>query len=275
MLRYETMQRQLLLNPRFVLGVMILLLFGMGLFGMGTGAALLAAESRGTLRGRFVYDGEPPERKKVLVTKDKEVCGALGLQNEQLVVSEDGGIADVILWARTKNLPEPEGLTKGVTVELDNKGCRFEPHVATMRPGDTLKVKNSDPTAHNTQISFTANSPFNEGIAVGGVKELKPRKAERYPVDVSCSIHPWMKSYLLVQDTPYVAVTDATGNFEIKDLPTGVELEFQVYHPKSKQIKKVTQDGKAVKWKRGRFKTQVDEGGSDLGELRVSPKEFD
>ena len=146
---------------------MIVLLFGMGLFGMGTGATLLAAESRGTLRGRFVYDGEPPERKKVLVTKDKEVCGALGLQNEQLVVSEDGGIADVILWARTKNLPELEGAAKGVTVELDNKGCRFEPHVATMRPGDTLKVKNSDPTAHNTQISFSANSPFNEGIAVG------------------------------------------------------------------------------------------------------------
>ena len=75
--------------------------------------SLLAAESRGTLRGRFVYDGEPPERKKVLVTKDKEICGALGLQTEQLVVSEDGGIADVILWARTKNLPEPEGPPEG------------------------------------------------------------------------------------------------------------------------------------------------------------------
>jgi len=269
MLRCETIQRQPLLKLQFVLWVVLALLFG-----MGSSSTLFAEESRGTLRGRFVYDGEAPERKKVLVTKDKEICGALGLQTEQLVVSEDGGIADVILWARTKNLPEPEGLTKGVTVELDNKGCRFEPHVATMRPGDTLKVKNSDPTAHNTQISFTANSPFNEGIAVGGVKELKPRKAERYPVDVSCSIHPWMRSYLLVQDTPYVAVTDANGNFEIKDLPAGVELEFQVYHPKSKQIKKVTQDGKAVKWKRGRFKTKVSEGGSDMGELRLSPEVF-
>ena len=158
-------------------------------------------------------------------------------------------------------------------MELDNKGCRFEPHVATMRPGDTLKVKNSDPTAHNTQISFSANSPFNEGIAVGGVKELKPRKAERYPVDVSCSIHPWMKSYLLVQDTPYVAVTDCEWELRNQRFThRSREIEFQVYHPKSKQIKGVTREGKAVKWKRGRFKTQVDEGGSDHGRAARQPQ---
>jgi plastocyanin len=236
---------------------------------------LWATEGWGTLRGRFVYDGDPPVRKKLVVNKDRDICGSHDLRNEQLVVSEDGGIKDVILWVRTKEVPERDGgAESGGIVEFDNKNCRFAPHVVTMRPGETLKVKNSDPVAHNTQISFNANSAFNEAIAVGAVKELQPKKAERYPVDVSCSIHPWMKGYLLVQDTPFVAVTDEEGNFEIRDLPAGIDLEFQVYHPKAKKILEVAREGQPVKWRRGRFKMKLTDGDNDLGELAVKPEQF-
>jgi hypothetical protein len=38
---------------------------------------------------------------------------------------------------------------------------------------------------------------------------------------VVCDIHPWMKSWWLVADNPYFAVTDATGAYEIKDVPAG------------------------------------------------------
>jgi plastocyanin len=261
------MLRKRFVTTHYVVWAACALLFAMG----GT---LPAAESRGTLQGRFVYDGDPPNRKKINVTKDQEVCGALGLRDEQLVISEDGGIKDVVLWVRTKDVPEPEGATKGATIELDNKGCRFAPHVVTMRPGDTLRVKNSDPSAHNTQISFAKNSAFNENIATGGSKDLKPTKDERKLVDISCSIHPWMKSWVLVKDTPYTAVTDANGNFEIKDLPVGMELEFEVVHPKSGSIGEVSKGDKKEKWKRGRFKTKIAAGTNDLGDLLVSPKEF-
>ena len=38
-----------------------------------------------------------------------------------------------------------------------------------------------------------------------------------------------MSARLVVRPNPYFAVSDAKGNFEIKDLPAG-ELEFQVWH---------------------------------------------
>jgi len=139
-----------------------------------TGAgADIAAGGWGTLRGRFVYDGDPPTRKKAVVNKDTEVCGAFDLRDEQLIVAEDGGLADIVLWLRTEDTPihEDYGATADASVELDNNQCRFEPHVVALRLGQTLHIKNSDPVAHNTKIEFGANQAFNEGISIGASKE--------------------------------------------------------------------------------------------------------
>ena len=38
---------------------------------------------------------------------------------------------------------------------------------------------------------------------------------------MSCSIHGSMKSWMRVFNHPYFAVTDANGNFEIKNAPAG------------------------------------------------------
>ena len=231
----------------------------------------VAGEETATLRGRFLLEGPVPDRGKLTVNKDRDVCGVYDLRDEQLVVAEDGGIRDVIVYAR--KLPG-DGSGKEDVVLLDNKDCRFAPHVVAVQPGQTLLVKNSDPVAHNTQISFSSNSAFNEGLPPSGTKEIKLKKSERYPVSVSCSIHPWMRGYLVVQDTPYIAITKADGTFEISGLPVGKEVEFQVAHPKSKRIDEASVSGKATKWKRGRFKKKLVAGDNDLGDLVVKPDQF-
>ena len=229
-----------------------------------------SAEETATLRGRFLYDGTAPQRSKLVVNKDRDVCGVYDLRDEQLVVAADGGIRDVIVYARKL----PGDGSKEDVVLLDNKDCRFAPHVVAVQPGQTLEVKNSDPVAHNTQISFSSNSAFNEGLPPSSTKEIKLKKSERYPVSVSCSIHPWMRGYLVVQDTPYIAITKADGTFEIEGLPVGKEIEFQVSHPKSKRIDEATVDGKSTKWKRGRFKQKLVAGENDMGDLGVKPDQF-
>ena len=236
----------------------------------------IATGSWGTLRGRFVYDGDPPERTKALVNKDTDVCGAFDLRDEQLIVAGGGGLADVVIWLHTAGAPihEEYTATANATVELDNNQCHFVPHVVALRLGQTLHIKNSDPVGHNTQIQFASNHGFNEAVPVGGSKDITPAKVERHPVDVVCSIHPWMRANLVVKDTPYVAVSAADGAFEIANLPTGVELEFQVFHSKSKQVTEVTKGGKATAWRRGRFSMKIAEGDNDLGDLLVSPQQF-
>ena len=59
---------------------------------------------------------------------------------------------------------------------------------------------------------------------------LKPNVEEKLPFPVTCGFHPWMKGWVLPRNNGYFAVTDANGKFEIKDLPTGDQLTFVVWH---------------------------------------------
>jgi hypothetical protein len=81
-----------------------------------------------------------------------------------------------------------------------------------------------------------------------------------------------MKGYLVVQPHPYVAVSGKDGTFELKNVPAGIPLEFQVWHGAS------TSSGGAVavnrpelKWQNnGRFTVTLEPGQTlDLKDLKV------
>ena len=45
-----------------------------------------ASEPWGDLVGRFIYDGTPPERKKLKADKDVDRCGKFNIRDESLMV---------------------------------------------------------------------------------------------------------------------------------------------------------------------------------------------
>jgi hypothetical protein len=196
-----------------------------------------AAKATGwaTLKGRFAFDGEPPKPKPLDVNKDQSVCGKHPLVNESLEVGSDRGLANVVLFVRNRKVEVHPDYAADATkpVLLDNSGCRFEPHIATVRTGQPLLVKNSDPVSHNTNADLKSNDPFNVVIAGNSDSQQKLTSAEAVPAVVSCTIHPWMKGYVLVQPHPYMVVSKKDGTFEIKNLPAGVPLEFQLWHEAS------------------------------------------
>ena len=101
---------------------------------------------------------------------------------------------------------------------------------------------NSDPVGHNVKIDCRDNPQSNDTIPSGGTIEKKFDKAERLPVPVSCSIHPWMKGWIVIRDTPYMAVTDADGKFEIKNLPAG-EWQFMFWQEQAGYVSNVKSTG--------------------------------
>lgn len=236
--------------------------------------AALAAEW-GTLKGRFVYDGKPPVPVKCNVTKDIEVCTKNQPVEEMITVGPTGGLANVCVWVRTKDVPtHPQYDAEPKPVIFDNKDCRFTPHIAAVRTGQTLTIANTDPVAHNTLATCRTNAAFNFNLPPGAKQDVTFANAERLPVTVQCGSHPWMKAYLLIQDSPYMAVSATDGSFEIVNLPAGVELEFQVWHDTG-YIINVTKDGDKTEWKLGRFTTTLKPGDNDLGDLLVSPEELE
>ncbi|HZZ30024.1 MAG TPA: hypothetical protein VFE46_18655 [Pirellulales bacterium] len=231
------------------------------------------ASGWGTIKGRFVYDGTPSSPPNISITKDPEVCAKHPLANESLLVASDGGLANVVLFARNKNLEvHPDYAAADQPVVLDNHDCHFVPHVLAVRTGQPLEIKNSDAVGHNTNIAFASNAPFNGIISSGTQATQKLASAEPAPASAVCNIHPWMKGYVVVQSHPYVAISNKDGTFELKNVPAGIPLEFQAWHESSSGPNGALQASRPdLKWQpNGRFTVTLQpDQVLDLQEIKV------
>jgi plastocyanin len=250
--------------------------------GAPSGSEAVGATGSGwaTIKGRFVFDGTPPEMKPYNVTKEPEICTDHGHAPDQeyLVVDKSTkGIKNVLLYLRTASRVHESARPTDGKVVFDQKECKFLSHVFPIAVGETIDIKNSDPTGHNTKIGGKMN--FNQTIASGASLPFKPQKAEATPAQVTCSIHPWMIAYMLPRDNKYFAVTADDGTFEIANVPAGEPIEIQVWHEHSVNPNGLfvdTTEAKAIKWNnKGRFTVTIPEGETlDLKDIRVPASAF-
>ena len=138
----------------------------------------------------------------------------------------------------------------------------------------SLVLKNSDTVGHNSNVATIKNPPSNSLIPAGGETAITFANDEAIPAQVTCNIHPWMKSWLVVRPNPYAAVSKADGSFEIKNVPAGGEVELQLWHEKAGYLGEVTIGGKAEKVAKGRKKVKVAAGDNDLGEMVLDASLF-
>ena len=197
-----------------------------------TGAAFTnSADTTGTVKGRVVFDGKAPEMKPLEITADQskgccEEGKSVDTTDRTLLVGDKNGIANVVVMIEVKG---KEAEAAASPLKLDQKECRFEPHVMVVPVGTTVEYLNSDKVSHNVHTYANKNDAINQTIAPGAKQAQKLAKADR--IEIKCDIHPWMNSWLIVSDTPYYAITDRSGNFEIKGLPAG-EYKVEVWHEK-------------------------------------------
>ncbi len=242
----------------------------------------LEVEGWGNLRGQFIYDGEPPERKQLEITADKEYCGDFKLLDESLIVSpENRGIRDIAVMRYVRRgsagiEPHPSYLENAKEeIALENSRTRFRPHVLPLLTSQKLIVENKDPIADNVKIAAEANRPINQNLAPKtGRVELSFPNTERLPIHITCALHNWESSWLIVRDDPYIAVTQEDGSFEISNLPAG-EHTFVVWQEKPTYIKEVIIDEKETQWQRGRFTVTIEPDKTlDMGKIVVPASAF-
>lgn len=226
-----------------------------------------AAEPTGwaTLRGRFTLQGDPPPRYPLTVDKDMQVCAPAGRQtlSEEIVVdSATRGIKDIVIFLADRNYRDGDpawehpdyAAQRDAELEFDQKQCIFLDHMFVMRSMQSLRILNSDPVGHNTKLDATGRAAqLNVTIPANGYAPYRPGGESPEPFPVSCSIHPWMSARMLVRESPYNAVTQADGTFEIARVPAGVPLEFRVWQERSKFLQDVSVNGQPQRWPRGRM----------------------
>ena len=191
------------------------------------------AATAGTLTGMVTLDGTAPKNEAIRMNADP-VCvrEAKGPQlQETYIVGGDGkSLGNVFVYVKdglgNYIYDAPTGSPK-----IDQKECRYHPHVFGMRVGQTLEIVNSDPTLHNIHAMPKANSEFNNGQPIQGMKMTHKFDKKEVMVPFKCDVHGWMNAYVAVLDHPYFAVTKDDGKFELANLPPGT-YTIEAWHEK-------------------------------------------
>ncbi len=170
----------------------------------------------GTIKGKLTYQGEIAT-KKIIVTKDNEVCGAIR-EEPLIVVGPDKGVQDAIVYLKDvqkgKAIQQPANKP-----EIDNHKCQFEPHVQAV-PVGSIVIVNADPVMHNTHGFLGKQTVFNQALPTQGMRIEKPIKKAGL-LRVECDTHGWMLGWIYASEHPYYAVTKKDGTFSISDVPPG------------------------------------------------------
>ncbi|HEX5035569.1 MAG TPA: carboxypeptidase regulatory-like domain-containing protein [bacterium] len=172
----------------------------------------------GLITGVVRFEGTPPSPTKIPVAGFPDCANPRGEDDDVRI--QGGLVENAFVFIRNGLddyvFPPAEG-----EVVLDQKGCLYAPRVVGLRVGQTLVVKNGDPTPHNVHALPKFSESFN--VAMGG-NAADIRKTFDEPevmVPVRCDIHPWMRAYVGVLRHPVFAVTGPDGAFVLKGIPPG------------------------------------------------------
>ena len=177
----------------------------------------------GRVRGMVRLAGAAPKATVMPAIKDEAVCGK-EQHSPRLVVGKSGGVANTLVWL--EEVPAGKPWPNGQKWLVDQKGCRYDPHVAVVPVGANLEIVNSDPLLHNVHAR-THEAPrtvFNISLPLPGQRTPVDGKRLDKPglLTLSCEAgHPWMSGYLMVAAHPYYAVTAEDGSFELTGVPPG------------------------------------------------------
>jgi plastocyanin len=199
----------------------------------GSGAKVDAATA-GELKGSVVIDGMAPKNEPIRMAADP-VCAkeAKGDQaTENYMVGADGkSLGNVLVYVKEGIDAKYSFDLPSESAKIDQKECRYHPHVFGMRVGQPLEIVNSDPTLHNIHAIPKANTEFNNGQPIQGMKMNHTFTAKEVMVPFKCDVHGWMNAYVAVLDHPYFQVTGTDGKFDLKTLPPG-KYTIEAWHEK-------------------------------------------
>jgi plastocyanin len=189
------------------------------------GYQITAVPDVGRIAGIMSISGPLPKLTPRPINKDAAVCGTGAKQSEELIVANSGGLKNVVILV--------EGIRRGKPMPslnpvIDQTKCEYVPHVQAMASNSDLSIINSDPILHNIHVYQGDNDLFNVAQPVKGQTNTHRISRSGF-IYVECDVHGWMRGHIAVVDSPYFAISDDHGRFEMSDVPPGT-YNVRVWH---------------------------------------------
>ena len=184
--------------------------------------AAIDAGTAGSISGTVLFKGTPPAPKPINQEADP-MCRLVPETQAPIytqdVVVENGRLANVFVYlsdgVKGRYAPPAEPAV------IDQRGCRYSPHVMGIMAGQALTIRNSDSTLHNIHAGPQKNDGFNLAQTQVGQTSQWTFTHTEVMIPVSCDVHGWMRSYIGVLTHPFFAVTGTDGAFNISGVPPG------------------------------------------------------
>jgi plastocyanin len=168
-----------------------------------------------------------------------------GAVSERLLVGAGNGLRNVFVYVKD-GLGSRTYAVPTTPVTLDQKGCRYIPHVFGLQVGQQVSISNNDPALHNVHALPKVNREFNFSQSPGVPPAPRVFNAPEVMVLFRCDVHGWMNAFGGVVAHPFFAVTKEDGSFEIKGLPSGT-YTIEAWHEQlGTQTQSVVVDGKTA-----------------------------
>jgi hypothetical protein len=214
-------------------------------------AATVDDATAATLTGKVNFAGAKPVEKSIDMSANPACARAHAgapQKSEEVVVNGNGTLKNVFVWVKA-GLPDKQWPIPSTPVELVQKGCMYGPHVIGVMANQDIKITNDDPTNHNIHPLPKINQEWNQSQPPKGDSLVKKFAREEVMIPVKCNVHPWMRSYIGVVNSPFFAVTGDDGTFTIKGLPPGkytIEAWQEKYGTKDVDVTVGAKESKAV-----------------------------
>jgi hypothetical protein len=182
---------------------------------------VVSVSNGGTIDGTVKWSGAVPHLSGFPVTKDPKICDPDSKKTtdlERLIVGPEGGIANTVVYLKNISAGKPLSAPEQFR-HLDQRRCRYIPHILLVPEKAELSMKSSDATLHTIHMegAATYNLPFPFPNQVSARTMATPGL-----VTLRCNGgHVWMNAEMFVIPHPYYAVTDESGRFEFSDVPPG------------------------------------------------------